>query len=278
MMIEPHPPAPVPILCGGESDAALRRAARLCDGWVGYAYALGRRVATSTSSPNCAASTEGTGAVRHPACAAGTAVGGSVQAGRGRRHHRGDVRPWMGAEAARRRSSACGSRSSGSPRPSSGRCGSMSFEADEVRGLVKCLYCSDRPTGLVDARGGGVATGGRRGRRRCSGRVGPNGSAVCRSSSRPFPTVATNSTRFSSTVRTVCPAAGSSARTPANSAASRRPAPRCRYPGIHIDRFQGDMLVTHRGQLDMHRLFEQLGAGQPAPSADACNDVKVMSP
>ncbi|MCV7154730.1 TIGR03619 family F420-dependent LLM class oxidoreductase [Mycolicibacterium pyrenivorans] len=39
MMIEPHPPGPVPILCGGESEAALRRAARLCDGWVGYAYA-----------------------------------------------------------------------------------------------------------------------------------------------------------------------------------------------------------------------------------------------
>ena len=38
MTIEPHPPAPVPILCGGESDAALRRAATLCDGWVGYAY------------------------------------------------------------------------------------------------------------------------------------------------------------------------------------------------------------------------------------------------
>jgi alkanesulfonate monooxygenase SsuD/methylene tetrahydromethanopterin reductase-like flavin-dependent oxidoreductase (luciferase family) len=38
MMIEPHPPAPVPIFCGGESEAALRRAARLCDGWVGYAY------------------------------------------------------------------------------------------------------------------------------------------------------------------------------------------------------------------------------------------------
>ncbi len=38
MMIEPHPPEPVPILCGGESEAALRRAARLCDGWVGYAY------------------------------------------------------------------------------------------------------------------------------------------------------------------------------------------------------------------------------------------------
>ncbi len=38
MMIEPHPPTPVPIMVGGESDAALRRAARICDGWVGYAY------------------------------------------------------------------------------------------------------------------------------------------------------------------------------------------------------------------------------------------------
>ena len=26
-------------MCGGESEAALRRAARLCDGWVGTAYA-----------------------------------------------------------------------------------------------------------------------------------------------------------------------------------------------------------------------------------------------
>ncbi len=39
MMLEPHPEGPVPIHCGGESDAALRRAALLCDGWVGYAYA-----------------------------------------------------------------------------------------------------------------------------------------------------------------------------------------------------------------------------------------------
>jgi probable F420-dependent oxidoreductase len=38
LMMEPHPPAPVPIMCGGESEAALRRAARLCDGWVGTAY------------------------------------------------------------------------------------------------------------------------------------------------------------------------------------------------------------------------------------------------
>jgi probable F420-dependent oxidoreductase len=38
LMLEPHPPAPVPILCGGESEPALRRAARLCDGWVGAAY------------------------------------------------------------------------------------------------------------------------------------------------------------------------------------------------------------------------------------------------
>ena len=38
MMIEPHPETAVPIHCGGESEAALRRAARLCNGWVGYAY------------------------------------------------------------------------------------------------------------------------------------------------------------------------------------------------------------------------------------------------
>lgn len=40
LMLEPHPPAPVPILCGGESEAALRRAAWLCDGWIGTAYVL----------------------------------------------------------------------------------------------------------------------------------------------------------------------------------------------------------------------------------------------
>src|SRR6476660_1284097 len=39
VMLEPHPSTPVPILCGGESEVALRRAARLCDGWVGTAYA-----------------------------------------------------------------------------------------------------------------------------------------------------------------------------------------------------------------------------------------------
>lgn len=44
LMLEPHPPAPVPILCGGESEAALRRAARLCDGWVGTAYPLDEAV------------------------------------------------------------------------------------------------------------------------------------------------------------------------------------------------------------------------------------------
>lgn len=29
---------------------------------------------------------------------------------------------------------------------------------------------------------------------------------------------------------------------------------------IHIDRFQGDMLVAHRGQMDIHGLLEQLRA------------------
>jgi probable F420-dependent oxidoreductase len=38
LMLEPHPTTRVPIMGGGESDAALRRAARLCDGWVGTAY------------------------------------------------------------------------------------------------------------------------------------------------------------------------------------------------------------------------------------------------
>ncbi|MBS1693953.1 MAG: ester cyclase [Actinobacteria bacterium] len=30
---------------------------------------------------------------------------------------------------------------------------------------------------------------------------------------------------------------------------------------IHIDRFQGDQLVEHRGQLDLHGLLMRLGAG-----------------
>lgn len=38
MMLEPHPPAPVPIYYGGESDVALKRAARMCDGWIGTYY------------------------------------------------------------------------------------------------------------------------------------------------------------------------------------------------------------------------------------------------
>jgi probable F420-dependent oxidoreductase len=38
LTIEPHPAVPVPIYVGGHSDAALRRAARLGDGWIGGAY------------------------------------------------------------------------------------------------------------------------------------------------------------------------------------------------------------------------------------------------
>ena len=59
LMIEPHPPAPVPILCGGESEAALRRAARLCDGWVGNAYAWDDAVRyVERLTRPCAASTD----------------------------------------------------------------------------------------------------------------------------------------------------------------------------------------------------------------------------
>ena len=38
LTIEPHPPEPIPIYLGGHSDAALRRAAQLGDGWIGNAY------------------------------------------------------------------------------------------------------------------------------------------------------------------------------------------------------------------------------------------------
>jgi probable F420-dependent oxidoreductase len=38
--MSPPPPAPVPILIGGHSDAALRRAASIGDGWMGVYYEL----------------------------------------------------------------------------------------------------------------------------------------------------------------------------------------------------------------------------------------------
>ena len=40
LTMSPPPPAPVPILVGGHSDAALRRAARVGDGWMGVYYDL----------------------------------------------------------------------------------------------------------------------------------------------------------------------------------------------------------------------------------------------
>ena len=94
MMIEPHPEGPVPILCGGESDAALRRAAGLCDGWVGYAYAWDDAVRYVAEAERPAPRIRtGERAVRHHARAARTTDAGSVQACRGHRHHRGDVCP-----------------------------------------------------------------------------------------------------------------------------------------------------------------------------------------
>ena len=37
---------------------------------------------------------------------------------------------------------------------------------------------------------------------------------------------------------------------------------------IHVDRFQGDMLVAHRGQIDMHGLLQQLGGAQDASASN----------
>lgn len=38
LQIAPVPPSPVPVYIGGDSDVALRRAARIGDGWIGNAY------------------------------------------------------------------------------------------------------------------------------------------------------------------------------------------------------------------------------------------------
>ena len=37
---------------------------------------------------------------------------------------------------------------------------------------------------------------------------------------------------------------------------------------IHVDRFQGDMLVAHRGQIDMYGLFQQLGGVSTASASN----------
>jgi len=96
MMIEPHPPQPVPILCGGESDAALRRAAGLCDGWIGTAYTFddaAAYVAKLDALRREFGRAERT--FRDHAGAHRSAVTGSLQAGAGHRYHGGDVCPWM---------------------------------------------------------------------------------------------------------------------------------------------------------------------------------------
>jgi predicted ester cyclase len=37
---------------------------------------------------------------------------------------------------------------------------------------------------------------------------------------------------------------------------------------INVDRFQGDTLVAHRGQIDMHGLLQQLSGDREAPASN----------
>jgi len=49
LMISPSPQLPVPIIIGGHSDAAIRRAARIADGWVGGRLTVDELVAAATA-------------------------------------------------------------------------------------------------------------------------------------------------------------------------------------------------------------------------------------
>jgi probable F420-dependent oxidoreductase len=49
LMISPSPELPVPIIIGGHSDAAIKRAARIADGWVGGRLTVDELVAAAES-------------------------------------------------------------------------------------------------------------------------------------------------------------------------------------------------------------------------------------
>lgn len=53
-LVRPAPPEPVPVLVGGRSDAAVRRAGRLGDGWLGI-WVSPDRFATATADADAAA-------------------------------------------------------------------------------------------------------------------------------------------------------------------------------------------------------------------------------
>lgn len=122
LMLEPHPPTPVPIMCGGESEAALRRAARLCDGWVGTAYAWDDAVPyVARPAPRVRPRRR---TLRDHARADGGAQPRPLQAGRGSRRHGRDVRArgWERLRGSRARSSSSADPSNASPRRSSRKC------------------------------------------------------------------------------------------------------------------------------------------------------------
>ncbi len=98
MMVEPHPPVPVPILCGGESERGVASRGTTLRRLGGLRVRVGRRRRLRTKADRAAPGVRTRErAVRDPAGAARASVGRSIPAGRRRWHHRGDVPAVAGA-------------------------------------------------------------------------------------------------------------------------------------------------------------------------------------
>ena len=103
--MNPSPTEPVPIIGGGDSEAALVRAATLCDGWINTGAALPEEAFAEVGRINEArkrAGTENRAVLRLPR-APGLPRPGPLPASRGRRRHRPGVRTMDGGRSRPRR-------------------------------------------------------------------------------------------------------------------------------------------------------------------------------